>query len=387
MAQDSTKIEQLVYKFNNGSITSEELAVLIAWYNSHDDGEAVIPTNKIESEEDLKSRMLTGLMARVAASQPKVIKRYPLYGWITAAAAVMVVALGTWMMVVNKKPVADKPLVNTSIVPGGNKATLTLANGKTIVLSSAQAGIVAGDKITYVNGQPVAEAALTADDQGEHTLALHTPMGGTYNITLPDGTEVWLNAGTTLKYPSRFSTGPRVVYLEGEAYFHVKTVYQNDGQKIPFKVVAAQQEVEVLGTQFNMNAYPQEAFVKTTLVEGKVAVDDQHEHMILLPNHQAVTTNGKTRIKPVDVSAFIAWKEGKFGFDGKTFKETMDEIARWYDLKVVYENSIPDEELVGDAFRNQNIHLVLRLLDVAEINYKLDVSRRQLTITGKKNRM
>ena len=385
MSQNSKNIEQLVFKFNTGSITNEELRVLIAWYNSHDDAKATIFTDKVEFEEDLKSRMLAGLLERVAESKPKT--RFPLYGWLSAAAAVVLAVVGIWFMVLNKTAGETKQYAVTDIKPGGNKATLTLANGKTIVLSSTQAGIITAEKITYANGQPVQDANTASADQSQEMLAVQTPLGGTYKITLPDGTEVWLNAGSTIKYPSRFSADARIVSLEGEAYFHVKSVYQGNGGKIPFKVLSNGQEVEVLGTQFNMNAYPEQKAVKTTLVEGRVAITSKGEHLVLLPNQQAVTVSKKTYIKAVDVYNYTAWREGKFSFDGKTFEETMDEIARWYDLRIVYENAVPDEELTGDAFRNQNIHLVLRLLDVAQINYKLDVSHRQLTIVGKKNRM
>jgi len=385
MSQNSKNIEQLVFKFNTGSITNEELRVLIAWYNSHDDAKATIFTDKVEFEEDLKSRMLAGLLERVAESKPKT--RFPLYGWLSAAAAVVLAVVGIWFMVLNKTAGETKQYAVTDIKPGGNKATLTLANGKTIVLSSTQAGIITAEKITYANGQPVQDANTASADQSPEMLAVQTPLGGTYKIILPDGTEVWLNAGSTIKYPSRFSAAARIVSLEGEAYFHVKSVYQGNGEKIPFKVLSNGQEVEVLGTQFNMNAYPEQKAVKTTLVEGKVAITAKGEHLVLLPNQQAVTVSKKTYIKAVDVYNYTAWREGKFSFDGKTFEETMDEIARWYDLRIVYENAVPDEELTGDAFRNQNIHFVLRLLDVAQINYKLDVSHRQLTIVGKKNRM
>lgn len=385
MSQDPRNIEQLVFKFNTGSITKDELRVLIAWYNSHDDAKATIFADKVEFEEDLKSRMLAGLLKRVAESKPKT--RFPLYGWLSAAAAVVLAVVGIWFMVLNKKAGETKQYAITDIKPGGNKATLTLANGKTIVLSSTQAGIITGEKITYANGQPVQDANTASADQSQEMLAVHTPLGGTYKITLPDGTDVWLNAGSTIKYPSRFSADARIVSLQGEAYFHVKSVYQANGDKIPFKVIADGQEVEVLGTQFNMNAYSEQKTVKTTLVEGKVAVTVKDEHVLLLPNQQAVTTSEKTYIKAVHVYNYTAWREGKFSFDGKTFEETIDEIARWYNLRIVYENAVPDEELTGDAFRNQNIHFVLRLLDVAQINYKLDVSHRQLTIVGKKNRV
>jgi transmembrane sensor len=254
-----------------------------------------------------------------------------------------------------------------------------------VPLSSSQTGIIAGEKITYADGAPVSNVDINQERLATgDMLALQTPRGGTYQITLPDGTEVWLNAASTIKYPSQFSPAERTVEVIGEAYFHVKTVYGRNGKKVPFRVLAGQQEIDVLGTHFNVNSYPGQKNVKTTLEEGRVAIVDKTRHIALLPGQQAITADGKTIVKKVNVADYTAWRDGKFSFDDKTFEETMDEIARWYDLHIVYENGIPHEEIVGDAFRNQNIHLVLRLLDAAEISYQLDVPNRKLTIRGKK---
>jgi len=388
MLPDNQDIAHLVYKFNKGIISPDELRVLTDWYNSHDDEQVTINTSRDEMPEQLKSRILAGLLSKVAAEQQLPIKTFPLrrspkLRWIAAAAAVVLLGFGTWMASQYEKPVTPPAVTMTSIGPGGNKATLTLGDHRTIELSDAQAGIVAGKQITYANGVPVED--LGSEKNAESgMLSLHTPRGGTYKITLADGTEVWLNAASTIKYPSQFVSSERVVELEGEAYFHVKAAYGKDGSRIPFRVISKNQQVEVLGTQFNMNAYPEHGSVKTTLVEGKVAVHDQRNRITLRPDEQAVTNSGKTTIKPVNVEQYIAWREGKFNFDSRSFEETMAEIGRWYDLDIVYENGIPAAELVGDAYRNQKISLVLRLLDVAEIDYQLDAARRKLIIKGKK---
>ncbi|WP_432712374.1 FecR family protein [Pedobacter sp.] len=384
MSQPTEYIEHLVYKFNTGNITPDELQILTDWYNSHDDESAVIPSQHNESFQEVKSRMLSTLLAKLADEQPKSKKLYPQLKWIAAAAAVLLIAMSIWMVQQNEKPGQKTEVVKTAVEPGGNKATLTLANGKKIALSSSQPGIITDDKITYSNGMPVEDAAVNQSDNGNQLISLETPRGGTYSIILQDGTKVWLNAASTLKYPIKFDPKERVVELQGEAYFQVKSIYKNSGEKVPFKVISKGQQVEVLGTQFNMSAYPEQVAVKTTLVEGKVAVSDQQNRFILMPNQQAVTLSGKTQIKNVNVNNFTAWRDGKFSFDGKTFEETMNEIGRWYDLDIIYENGIPSEELVGDAFRNQKISLVLRLLNVAQINYKLNTTNRTLTITGNK---
>lgn len=387
MSINTENIEQLVFKFNSGNITPEEFQVLLDWYNNHDDQYVNISSKAAESNDQVKSRLLKGLLAKIAGDQPQPVKKsYYKFKWIISAAAILLIALISWMLIDYKKTVPEQKLAGTEIKAGGNKAILTLQDGRKITLNSSQTGIVTGDEITYANGAPVENTGLDKTSETQK-LTLSTPRGGMYTITLPDGTQVWLNAASTIKYPSRFAPATRMVELEGEAYFKVKSAYNQKGEKIPFKVISEQQEVEVLGTQFNMNAYADQPSSKTTLVEGKVAISDQHNHFLLALNDQAVTTAGKTKLKQVEVNNYTAWRNGKFSFDGKTFEETMNDIARWYDLHIVYENGIPEEELTGDAYRNQNIRFVLRLLDVAEIDYKLDVANRKLTIKGKKNRM
>lgn len=377
MSQTPEYIAELVYKFNKGDISTEELQLLTAWYNSHDDEQVVVPSEMAESNDEVKARMLSGLLSKVSQQPDKRTSTSPLFRWVAGTAAILVLSLSTWYLLQDQKIIQKPQVAQTSIEPGGNKATLTLADGRTIALSSRQGGIVAGEKITYTNGTPVADAVATADDQ---ILSLHTPKGGTYSITLPDGSQVWLNAATTIKYPAHFAADARIIQLEGEAFFHVKPAFRKNGEKVPFRVITDHQEVEVLGTQFNVNSYREQAATKTTLVEGKVSVNDKNNYKILTPNQQAVTIAGNTKVRKVNAYNYTSWRDGKFSFDGKTFEETMNEIARWYDLDVVYENGIPKEELSGDAYRNQNIRSLFRILKVAQINYQLDVSKRKLII-------
>lgn len=386
MSQNTAYIEYLTSKFNNGTISPQEMQNLIDWYNGHDDLQAVIPTKEIETQEAVKARVLAGLMVKIAEQRPARIKlfRWNLRIAAAAVAAMLMIAVGAWLTFRNKGGFKNQELTQTSIEPGSNKATLTLADGRTINLSNTQTGIVAGEKITYANGVPIENIDPAELGDANTFVTLHTPRGGTYSITLPDGTDVWLNAESTIKYPSKFAADARLVQLTGEAYFHVKSAFGKNGKKIPFRVSGNRQQVEVLGTQFNMNAYPEQAESKTTLVEGKVVVTDQTSRFVLAPNEQALTAKKNTKVLHVDAGNYTAWRDGKFSFDGKTFEETMNDIGRWYDLEIVYEGRIPVEELTGDAYRNQKINLVLRLLDVAGIDYKLDISRRKLIIKGEK---
>lgn len=358
-------------------------------------------------QEQQQFQATTGLeriSKRMNVAKISIFRRWLPY----AAAVVLVVLVGVWIYVGNE--IADRRPANgqgkpnaahvVDIQPGSNRATLTLADGSTVDLSEAQSGIIAGDKITYLDGSTVfgEQVNKSTREQGHDglrteesasqahkftgSLQLTTPKGGTYQITLPDGSKVWLNAGTTLKYPSRFSSEERVVELSGEAYFEVAKA-----QNWPFRVVGKNQVVDVLGTAFNITAYPDETETTTTLVEGRVkVVVDGITASILNPGDQSTLRKDGIAIKAVDVSSAVAWRNGRFAFDNKTFSQIMNELARWYNLDIVYKNGIPQEELVGDAFRNQNLGLVLRVLDAVEIDYRLDVANRKLIISGKKTR-
>lgn len=394
MAQDPRFIEALVHKFQNGVISQDELKILLEWYNGHDDREVVIPSQNAEESETVKARILDNLTTRIRNDRPNAASAIQMkkrsgsinLKWVAAAAVLVFIAL---FSIRTRWEFAEQASANritadiTSIQPGGNKATLMLADGSEIALSTDHDGIIIGDRISYRDGSELhfdhSRDLLTVNE----TLVLQTPRGGTYRITLPDGTEVWLNAATTLTYPSRFTEEHRTVEVVGEAYFKVREAYRQDGSRIPFKVMSQQQEIEVLGTEFNISAYSGQAATKTTLVHGRVILKDKDGLFELWPGDQASTTSTSTVLKQVQTGNYVAWREGRFSFDGKSFAEVMNEIAHWYDLTIVYEANTPTEELVGDAFRNQNLGLVLRVLDVAEINYSIDVENRKLIIKGK----
>lgn len=321
--------------------------------------------------------------------------------WLPYAAAVILVSAVLGYFVIDRqRPPADN-LVMNEISPGGNRAILTLPDGRTIDLSAEQAGIVVADEITYLDGSAVfaqesggrkpetSDAESHSPTRDERLLTLSTPKGGTYAITLPDGSRVWLNAASTLKYPSRFSGEARAVILEGEAFFEVKEQRNGAQGNIdgrlglrPFNVITAGQTIEVLGTEFNVSAYADDQETITTLVEGQVKVSNlmSHASNILAPGQQAITQGKTTDVLDVDAEPYVAWKSGKFSFDGKSFSQVMHEVSRWYDLDVVYVGGKPNGRLVGDAYRNQDLSIVLAMLDVLEINYKLDVPERKLTI-------
>ena len=277
------------------------------------------------------------------------------------------------------------------VLPGGNRATLTLTDGRTVELSANQDGIVVGDEITYADGTSVA-AIRTDGGSIAHlkvdNLQLTTPKGGQYQITLPDGSKVWLNSASTLKYPSRFDSKERVVELVGEAYFEVSHRLVTDGgtqtapSKIPFLVKTRDQIVNVLGTSFNISAYAEDEDTKTTLVAGsvKVANTQQSVAKILVPNQQAVLHGNNLSVSDVDVAPYVDWKDGLFSFQETSLQDAMRQLSRWYDLEVMYDRSVPATYFFGKIRRDNSLSSVLKILQKSGLNFKI-------THEGGKNRL
>lgn len=295
--------------------------------------------------------------------------------WVAAAAAV-VTFLAASAIIYTTTRMEDQPMKLTlgnrhDVPPGGNRATLTLADGRTIKLDEARDGIVIGaHEITYNDGVSLGVKSGEEDVRREiSTLELTTPKGGTYQITLSDGTVVWLNASSTMKYPSLFSGNERLVELIGEAYFLVA----KDADR-PFKVRSARQEIEVLGTEFNVSAYPGNRESKTTLVEGLVQIRNNQSNAKnkLLPGQQSAIEGASTDVKEVPVEQYIAWKSGMFHFKHTPFVEMMEQVERWYDIKIIYRNGIPTDTFSGRMRRDVSLLTVLDLLKVSRIKFQLD---------------
>ena len=313
------------------------------------------------------------------------VRRMP-YWRIAAAAVVLLVVTAAglvWMNYNNKNQVAVN--IKNDVAPGGNKAVLTLADGSTIVLDNEKNGVVAQEGNAKVvklkNGQLV---YAKADDQTADANApvayntLSTPKGGQYNIELPDGSKVWLNAASSITYPTAFDAKERKVQVTGEAYFEVaKLVTAKEGKRIPFLVDIKNKtngrdlgQVQVLGTHFNINAYDDEEAVKTTLLEGSVKVSTigNRQSAIIKPGEQASLsqTSQLSQPIPVQTDAVMAWKNGVFHFESADIKTVMRQVSRWYDVEVVYKRSLDnDDPLFFEVTRNTNLSDVLRVLNLA----------------------
>lgn len=320
-----------------------------------------------------------------------------------AAAALIVVTAIAWMFFGDdyRHSGLDSILTSADIAPGGNRAVLTLADGRTVDLSEAQTGIIIGDGITYLDGSSVLGENASTGARGElhkltpsQTHTLTTPKGGTYQITLPDGSRIWLNAGSTLTYPSRFDGNERVVELEGEAYFDISEQWSVVGgqslcalgEKIPFLVKTSTQTVEVLGTEFNISAYPDESETKTTLVTGLVRVVPTTDHrspITIKPGQQATAwlpDGGQTAIviNDVDVTRYTSWREGLIVLEQQTLPEILRQLARWYDVEFISEVPLPvTATLSGEIPRTISLSGLLKALeDQTSLQFTIQEGRR-----------
>lgn len=276
---------------------------------------------------------------------------------------------------------AENPV--TAILPGNNKAILTLADGSQIVLDHATNGVLASQAnsaITKIkDGQLLYNAqenmgGNTNEATSYNTVA--TPRGGQYQVILPDGTRVWLNSASYLRFPTAFKGKERSVELFGEAYFEVAK-----NPEKPFKLKVRDMHIEVLGTHFNVMAYEDEPLWKTTLLEGKVKVGKGSRNEMLMPGQQArLNKAGNIQVERVEgaVTEAIAWKNGYFSFSRADLQSIMRQVARWYDVEVVYAGKIPNDEYVGEIRRSADIKETLRILELSHL--KFSVEGRKITV-------
>jgi ferric-dicitrate binding protein FerR (iron transport regulator) len=364
---DQSRIAEIIDRIANNTATDEDLAVYNAWCNAQQHGKPGLG--------DLSARE-TLVLERVHRQAG--ISRGRVFPWRIAAAATLAGILAGgyfWSRQETnpKGPVAVSiPSGQNDIAAGKNTATLTLANGKKIILSGAQAGKLtsqAGAEVTKTADgslayQPVSNPATVAYN------TLTTARGEQYQITLSDGTKVWLNAATSLTFPASFAQlAERTVEVQGEAYFEVASDPAH-----PFKVKSGKQQVQVLGTSFNVNNYADEPLARTTLLEGAVKINNAQ---VLKPGQQAISaSNGTLKIVSVDTNGAIAWKNGYFEFKDENIYDVMRKIARWYNVEIIYEGDIPTDEMEGSISRYENVSKVLGTIEKAGI--------LKFRITGKK---
>lgn len=381
MEQNNDRLQLLIEKYLNGLLTAEEFSELWSMLGRDPDEQVLhkslqnlwktsksVSPHMSDEEWDLKMRQARQKFDTTLKEESSMVSRrsdFMRYRWVAAAAIFLLIISGILYRMLEPgremKP-AEAPLaVQEDRLPGGDRAVLTLSDGSRIILDSAGNGMIAqqgnaqvikqvdGQLVYSINGQPVPADAYNT---------LSTPRGGQYRINLPDGSKVWLNAASSLKYPVSFSGRERRVQITGEVYFEIARDLAR-----PFMVEVGNMEVEVLGTHFNINAYTDESVVRTTLLEGKLNVISGGQQKTLKPGQQArVTTDGNLNISnEVSLEETIAWKDGNFHFENSDIKVVMRQLARWYDLDVSYRGTV-SRHFIGGISRDVKLSQVLSML-------------------------
>ncbi len=376
-----TEIEILLEKFVKGQLSKVEELTLQQWYQSVEHGEVMIPVDS----EDEKARIFRRLQnvlenhrhpGKVVSLQRN---KKNWYKWVAAACILVIMAGGGLYFLrenlPDKKPVniAQKPgTANAeSIVPGSNKATLILSDGSAIVLDNEKPDTIATEGSTLIIKQDDGSIVYGAANKTPEKIQYNTvnvPRGGQYQITLPDGTKVWLNAASSLTFPTAFAGHERKIQLVGEAYFEVARKTNQ-----PFIVEANQTKVQVLGTHFNVMAYTDEKHIETTLLEGAVKVLEGSDSVILRPGQQSVCSRsgGTLLVRLANVSAVIAWKEGYYFFNKTDVQTIMRQIERWYDVEVEYQGVVPTDLIVGKIPRSADLKEVLHIMELIGLRFKI----------------
>lgn len=295
---------------------------------------------------------------------------------VAAAAVVLLIITSYWFLDKKNYNIENAKVMNGSekyapILPGGNHAILTLADGKIFMLDSVQNGNVQHGilKIKKQSGLLIFERIAQNSIVEVSFNMLSTPRGGQYKIVLPDESEVWLNAYSSLRFPTVFSENVRVVELKGEAYFEVA-----EDRSKPFHVKVGDMQVNVLGTRFNINAYSDEYTIKTSLLEGSVKLYDGKLSYLLKAGQQGILSKEENtlKIKEVDMNEVVAWKNGLFQFDGADITDIMNQISRWYNVEIIYSARIPDRRFEGKISRNAQLSDVLKILELSDVKFTVE---------------
>lgn len=305
--------------------------------------------------------------------EPKIRSLSAYWKYISAACVLLVALISFWIIKERQAHPSEQFMeIAAEFSPGSNKAVLQLADGQIIELSSDHHGVVVGETLSYDDGSLLTDAL--AEQQMD--LVLSTPKGGQYQVTLSDGTKVWMNASSKLIYPNAFRGTKREVELEGEAYFEVV-----ENKEKPFIVKTASETVEVLGTHFNVSAYQDEITSSVALLEGsvKVVLPNDFEKLIH-PGQQAITQGFQMSVQEINTEEVVAWKNGEFMFNNEKLESVMRKLARWYDLEIEVLPSLRESSIWGSISRYDDFSKVLAVIQMTDENIRFKIEGRRVQV-------
>ena len=370
-----------------GNISEEEEKILNQWY--HTEYNETISWDTDKSREDLKKRLFQSILSRINkeedADKPgKLVSiRRNWYKPAAAAAIIIFLLTGAYFIYTNQNSgISPQAVANKEIPPGSDKAILTLADGSQIVLTDAGNGAIADQgnvKVIKLDGL----VSYSLDGSTEEVVynTISTPRTGQYQLLLADGTRVWLDAESSIRFPNVFKGKERRVELKGQGYFEVA-----HNSKMPFHVSVGKMNVEVLGTHFNIMAYGDEDAIKTTLLEGSVKVQilqGPAQTTILKPGSQARLSKNNVlkTVQNVNMDQAIAWKNGLFQLEGTSIREVFRQIERWYDVEVIMQGNFNDDTLSGVFSRKQYVSQLISILEEAGVgHFKIEGRKIYVTI-------
>ncbi|SEM90107.1 FecR family protein [bacterium A37T11] len=381
MSYPRAYLEELADKWVKGNLTPEEAHVLMEWYNSHDDSFQEVNSIKGAQQDEITEIAFRELIKRIHEEEISSITRSTAktkkkHYYLPYAASIFVMTLISGIYYYKGRADASKvvgilAVHNLDIAPGGNKAILKLANGAKIKLDGSKNSVqVSNGKLTYNDGSLVKIPVTSDSSIAYHSLI--TPRGGQYQIILSDGTKVWLNSATTFVYPTKFTGNKRVVKINGEAYFEVAK-----SENMPFIVISKKQQINVIGTSFCIKAYDDEINERTVLSSGMVKItiggttETNSKSQLLIPGQQAVVGDYSMTVSNADVQSALAWKSGIFQFKKTSFEDIMKQLARWYDLEIIYKRKIPQESFTGTMDKNVHLSTILKILDESGIEVRI----------------
>lgn len=375
--------QELFQKIAAGNSTPEERASLREWLQTLNEstyqqilieyGDLLVQQNVMEPYNAALLKKINEQITIAEQTPPFTPLYHRLWFRYSAAASLLAALLLCWFLF---KP-AQTP-VYSAIQPGGNKAILTLGNGQQIVLNNAENGVLGqqgASQIIKIDSGLLSYHVAGATSEVQYNT-ITTPRGGQFQVILPDGSRVWLNAASSLRFPTIFAGHERTVDLTGEAYFEIAPQ-----PEMPFTVAINHIKVAVLGTSFNIMAYTEEKKISTTLVTGAVKVSNSDNQVTIAPGQEAILDAGSTQFKinNANIAATIAWKNGKFLFDETDIYSIMRQVARWYDVDIRYEGDLTGITLTGGISRQQYISQLLEILQ-ATGNVKFKLKDKQITV-------
>jgi transmembrane sensor len=370
----SKKFKKLYERCVSGKSTPEEQR-LFEDYKDQFDLSDIPWTNEMGDYESKKEKLFSTLNNRIVESESRKTR---IWYWSAAASILFILLAGLFSdEILNKNKIDKVAIVQSTIQPGRNKAILITSDGKQTYLEDSQDSLISvqsqmrvlrdkSNRLIYQKGESI------NPDQKIEFNTLVTPRGGQYELVLSDGTKVWMNADSRLKYPVSFIGKERVVELSGEAYFEVKKM-----SGMPFRVVSDKKTIEVLGTHFNVHAYPEDLY-RTTLLEGSVRLKyGSGLPTLLTPGEQAtLNANQEFHVTRVSTKDAIAWKNGIFLFKNEPLRSVMRQISRWYDIEYVFQGNLDQKRLGGTVSRYTDIKDLLKTIELTEsIHFKIDGRR------------